>query len=251
LLPRRLQDWSKGLQAHFMDFHNLGQRVRQCLNSIRPDLMVVDTFPRGLLGELAEVQFPCPAWLVARWLKLSYALQPPVREAVERYQQVLCAELSPWDCGLELGPVISPPQPAQRDGTILWLGSGPLQTQDLVRQVLPLGAVIAAPDLNVPRHDVAQLLSQVGLVVSAGGYNAYHEIVQAGTPAIFWPQSRLYDQQELRVQGLLGPRPRAWHRLVHDLAGLCQALQEWEQIRPQPAPPVSLARPELLRPLFT
>ena len=49
------------------------------------------------------------------------------------------------------------------------------------------------------------------LVVSAAGYQAYHEIVQAGVPAVFVPQRRQYDSQARRALGKLGIAPRAAH----------------------------------------
>ena len=235
------------MQAHFVEQNGLAAAVQDLLQELSPDLVLVDTFPRGVLGELAEIDFGCPAWLVGRWLKLAYAARLEVRAAVGRYQQVLNCELTPWQ-GLDIGPVVPPPVPAGESCEVLWLGSGPLAEQRRLQQLLQ--AVTAAPDLGLGRADVGALLAAAGLVISAGGYNAYHEIVQAGTPAIFWPQDRLYDEQSLRVQGKLGPSCRAWHRCVHDESGLKAALQEWRELRPSPAEPMSLSRPQLLRSLF-
>lgn len=249
LLPERLRAWSQGLQAHFLGPDSLAEQVAERLDSLRPDLFLVDTFPRGVLGELAEVEFPCPAWLVARWLKPAYGAHPEVLRALDRYELVLGAELTVWEKSYDIGPVVAPPAPIRAPGEILWLGSGPEKAQHELRQLLSQ-AVVAAPDLGQERHDVAELLAGASLVISAGGYNAYHEIVQAGTPTIFWPQERRYDQQSLRVTGKLGPRPRAWHRCVQDLAGFQLALREWREIRPTPAGPQALARPEIFQGLF-
>ncbi|MBT9585850.1 hypothetical protein IV102_21085 [bacterium] len=251
ILPQRLQSWSRGLQVHLVSPSSLGVQVAHLLRKLRPDLLVVDTFPRGVLGELAELDFPCPAWLVARWLKLSYALRPEVVTALGRYHKILQCELTPWEQGCQIGPVVATPPQPQGKRKILWLGSGPLETQCLLSQALPSEAVMAAPDLGQSRQDVAQLLASASLVISASGYNAYHEIVQAGTPAIFWPQARLYDEQNLRAGGRLGPKPRGWHRCVDDLPGLQAALTQWRDGKPASAGPLPLGRPELVRSLFT
>lgn len=251
ILPQRLKAWSRGLQVHLVNPSLLGAQVAQLLRQLSPDLLLVDTFPRGVLGELAELDFPCPAWLVARWLKLSYATRPEVLCALDRYQQVLNCELTPWERGCQIGPVLAPPAQPQGNREILWLGSGPVEAQHRLTQALPAEVVVAAPDLGQPRQDVAQLLASASLVISASGYNAYHEIVQAGTPVIFWPQARLYDEQNLRALGRLGPKPRGWHRCVDDLPGFQTALAEWQDTQPAAVGPESLARPELVRSLFT
>ena len=251
VLPARLAAWSQGLQAHLVEPGQLAQQVEQLLCRLRPDLLVVDTFPRGLLGELAEVDFACPAWLVARWLKPAYAARTDVMAALERYEKILCVELTPWERGLEIGPVVSPPASPAGPVEPLWLGSGPLPEQQELHNFLLGRATLVAPQLGLARDDVGQLLAAAPLVISAGGYNAYHEIVQAGTPVIFWPQERLYDDQAVRVAGHLGPRPRGWVRCVRDREGLEAAWREWEGCRPERAAPLALACPERVRQLFT
>lgn len=234
LLPRRLRDWWEKagppgrVRACFVDRHDLRERLREHLVEAPPDLLVVDVFPRGVLGELPDYPFPTRAWLVSRWVRLDYAARPEVLEALERYQ-VLACELTPWHSHFDLGPVVREPAEPGRGGlreTLVYLGppseAGWVHGWSKNRGVTCLGQGV----------DLLASLSGSQVVISASGYNAYHEIVQSGVPAIFWPQLRGYDQQELRAQGALGSAPRGWSRVVRDSSTLRQALEEWWQCRP-------------------
>jgi len=293
ILPARLAEHFPGAFHHYVTPLDLRRQILSLLAQVQPDLLLVDTFPRGLLGELAALEFPCQAWLVARWMCLEYATRLEVMQALQRYQKVLQCELTPWETGLDLGPVVGPPafsevalherafrelasqesssrksaaqESAARESAtqefaaressleapILWLGSGPVSWQRQMERFLRGQNVVqAAPDLGFLRRDVPKLLSQDRLVISAGGYNAYHQIVQAGTPVIFWPQARSYDEQSLRVRGRLGPAPRGWCRVVESFEELREALTAWEQHQPRGVEPLSLARPELFQQLL-
>ncbi len=233
LLPERLRGWAEGLEASFCSGETLLGTVKGLLRDFQPDLLVVDAFPRGILGELASLEFPCPAWLIARWLKPAYALRPEVVESLGRYEAVLGCELNPWGAR-SLGPVVGSLGTARACGR-LWLGSGPLEEQRQLASFLGERFLQVSAELGPAHQDVAGLLAGAELVISAAGYNAYQEIVQAGTPVIFWPQDRLYDEQVLRARGLLGPGPRGWWRCVNDFDGLGRALKEFESERPVPA----------------
>lgn len=236
--PSRLRGFLCTHPVHHLD---AAEEVAPLLRQLKPDLLLVDTFPRGLMGELVP---PCPAWLIGRWLKPAYAARPEVQASLDNYEAILSVELTPWDRGHHLGPVVGPPAPSGSGRGIVWLGSGPVEEQRRVCQFLSKEVTVAAPDLQQPRADLPTLLAGADLVISAAGYNAYHEIVQSGRPVIFWPQDRRYDQQHIRATGKLGPAPRGWHRCVHDLAGLKLALSQWREEKPKPAEPLPLARPD-------
>lgn len=230
MLPERLRDWAQGLEASFCNRSNLAFLLPRLLKQHSPDLLLVDTFPRGILGELAELEFPCEAWLVARWLKLEYGLRAEVVASLARYAAVLGCERNPWNAR-SLGPVVGPTREPVNCGW-LWLGSGPLEQQRELAGWLGSRVRALAPDLGLESAELPALLAGARLVISAAGYNAYQEIVQSGAPVIFWPQERLYDEQWRRAGGELGPGPRGWWRRVSDLAGLEQALADFERDRP-------------------
>ena len=52
-----------------------------------------------------------------------------------------------------------------------------------------------------PVFPAARVLAAADVVVTAGGYHAFHETRAAGVPTIFIPQRRRYDDQWQRVAG--------------------------------------------------
>ena len=66
----------------------------------------------------------------------------------------------------------------------------------------------------------ASLLPAADVVVSAGGYHAWHEIMASGVPAVFLPQRRQYDSQHRRVRGCpVAETPMQLERMIRDLLG--------------------------------
>lgn len=227
----------------------MADQVWEALRAWRPDLLLVDVFPRGLMGELS--QLPCPAWLLSRWVCAEYAQRFEVLESLGHYEEILAVERSPWPTTGHLGPVVAGPASGQPEpGRVLFLGSGPTSLQgeqaslleDLCRS-LGLILEVASFELGRPASEVRQLLAQAELVVSAAGYNSYHEILQAGASVIWWPQPRLYDEQHRRAHGELGLQGRAWQRRVEGVEALVEAVREWSQVRPACLPAQVLACP--------
>lgn len=52
------------------------------------------------------------------------------------------------------------------------------------------------------RYDAMEYFSAFDCAVSAGGYNSVHELLYAGIPSGFFPQPRMYDNQEDRIARL-------------------------------------------------
>jgi len=138
--------------------------LSKVLAELRPHLLLVDVFPRGLLGELGAALAPgAPtAWLVARRVQPDYYLQPQVRRMIEeRYARLLWCEGA--DARLrvlnvrqqDVAPVLirSPSQllsrgaarsrlgVAPRAPLVLAVGTGPVDRQaDLLRLLLKVRA---------------------------------------------------------------------------------------------------------------
>ncbi len=102
--PARLEPWATALGVRYASPPDEGEvdpdrlrRLREAwLGTLpRPDLLVVDVFPRGIVGELAGLVREVPRWLVTRWVPTAYYLHPPVREALERFEFVLWTEPPP------------------------------------------------------------------------------------------------------------------------------------------------------------
>lgn len=112
--------------------------VRSCaiatLERLAPDLIVVDSFPQGLFGELpGALQFSRTRALIARPSRAEYTRQPAYHDAISAYEHVLVPEIEPDRSGGQafpthaeyLGPIISCdpeealPRAAARDALML------------------------------------------------------------------------------------------------------------------------------------
>ena len=244
LIPERLAPFHPHLDACRLlppqKREPLALAVQAELDRYQPDLLVVDTFPRGVLGELAQVQWSCPAWLISRWVEPAYAARAEVQEALLRYF-CLSVELAPWPCQADVGVVVPPPVLAREENQVLCLIKPPAWLPYWCEQ---RGLECLGPFPQDAPGRTCQRLAQACLVLCAGGYNSYYEVVQSGVPALFVPEPRAFDDQRLRCLGRLGPAPRSWHRVLESLDDLDTALQEWWELRPSVAPSLALGRPQ-------
>lgn len=224
LCPRRAVgwvqrfSWAAGIDK--VSRTELGSWVAAQTLAFRPDLLVVDTFPRGVLGEL-EVPAGLPRVLVARWGDPRFYLHPPVRRALESYSEVCWTEPRPHSQlpGQDCGPVLDEEEPLSREQArqlwpqpwgrplVLGLGSGPAKAQQaLVEQLRQAGLDSVdihwcSRELGTSRPELGRLLRAADVVVTASGYNSYYEVARAQVPALWTPQSRLVDNQRLRAEG--------------------------------------------------
>jgi hypothetical protein len=197
-----------------------------------PDLLLVDVFPRGVVGELTPLLGRAPAWLVSRWVEPAYYLDPGVRAAIEScYERLVWTEAPPAPLRaldvpqVEVGPVLVHPGPLSRDEArraldvpqgrrlLLGLGSGDAERQAALCRLLGkvaarLGVALRFVSAElppsppvVPVFPAARVLPAADVVVAAGGYHAFHETRLAGVPTVFVPQRRRHDDQWHRVRG--------------------------------------------------
>ncbi len=179
------------------------------LRRVRPAGLVVDTFPRGIVGELAEMAqwLECPAVLVERYLNPSYLERFRVAEFVEQHYRLVVRlgdALPPQAltrCSVDVPPVTvraawELPPAAARSG---WLfvdwgeGSGPyVAAASETARRRGKSFEVLRPAACYP---VVERLGAAELAIGAGGYNFFHEAALTRTPAVFLPQRRLYDDQ--------------------------------------------------------
>lgn len=257
LAPGRLNAWAKreAIPCEHppagADKAGLGAWAAEAAGRFQPDLILVDFFPRGVLGELGPGFFAGRrAWLVARGARAGYYLTPEVREAIEtRYEGVLWAEEPSHDLdGIgrrseRTGPILirRPDECLSREEARGELGVSPaerlvilLGEPDLARVVQKALARIRAWALlrvwadSAPPFPAMRLLRAADAVVCGAGYHSFNEVRALGVPAVFVPRNRLYDEQDRRAaDSITADSPQALE------SGLRRALAQ----PPRPAGP--------------
>jgi UDP-N-acetylglucosamine--N-acetylmuramyl-(pentapeptide) pyrophosphoryl-undecaprenol N-acetylglucosamine transferase len=226
--------------------------VVQTLAALQPDLLVVDTFPGGSFGELiAGLELAPQRALVARPVRGDVAKEAAYTSLLPLYGKVIV----PDDGGV--GPILLrereelPSRAEARralgipDGQrAVWLslggGGDPAAAGLLPRLVAQLTArgwhaVVAAGPLYVgpevrgaritwlDRYAGMELLPGVDAAVSAGGYNALHELMYVGVPTVFLPQPRIADDQEGRVDKAVAAGAARLARTADEVAALLES----------------------------
>lgn len=183
------------------------------------DLLVVDTFPRGLAGELADVDVGVPRALVHRDLSPVYCEKFNLREVVHSYDLVLspgergpladdrAIETAPW-LVRDAGELVSPNEARSDLGVdddrpvVGVVASGnAAEVEEAEERAASLGAHACVRLLALPGYwPLIRLLPGVDLLVGSGGYNTVYEARAVGVPLLATPRERLYDRQERRLR---------------------------------------------------
>ncbi|MEQ8279402.1 MAG: hypothetical protein RMA76_18355 [Deltaproteobacteria bacterium] len=208
------------------------ERVRDAVRTTPCDALIVDTFPRGLGGELATLldELTIPKVLVHRDLDPRYVRDVRLADHVARYALVLVPG--------EDAPLAAAPN-AVRTAPWLTLDASELLAPDAARRALdangkivavlasgreeegPMYARVAARidaalDVDVrllvptPRDDLPEAralwpflayVRGVDVVVGGGGYNTVQEARATRTPFVGIAMPRKYDRQHVRLRG--------------------------------------------------
>ncbi|GMU02433.1 hypothetical protein KH5H1_65530 [Corallococcus caeni] len=198
-----------------------------------PDVLVVDTFPRGLAGELVTLlpTVNAPRVLVHRDLTPVYVERFDVARAADAFDLLVvpgedapfahhprAVRTAPWllldadalmprdearrRLGLEDGdarPVVAV-MGCGREEEVAETGA----TADRLRVSLDGRAVVrwlvpTAHASGLAVWPALAVLRGVDVLVGAGGYNTVQEARATGTPLVAWARPRLYDRQALRL----------------------------------------------------
>ena len=231
LLP--LESQLGGGQVHRLDArldkHAVRAALERLLARVRPEVFIVDTFPRGLGGELVSL---LPG-VAARKVLVHRDLHPDyvARFELERF-------LAPFDRLLvpgEPAPFAGHPR-AVRTGPWLLLDAEELLDREAARRAVDVPTEAArvvgvmacgraeeveasarlagglqrglgpgvhvrllAPDASPPVWPALAVMRGLDVLVGAGGYNTVQEARATGTPLVALAQPRLYDRQALRL----------------------------------------------------
>ena len=197
------------------------------VSSAQAELLVVDTFPRGLLGELTTVlpRLRAPAVLVHRALKRAYAQRVEVLQALEYYRQVLvpgepaafeahrpCVRTEPWLSAparqwLPREKARAAFGVADERPLVVVVGTGNerevaemvFAARSLRRRLAACAHVREVVPEQAWCFPLLPYLPGVDVLVGAGGYNTVHEARATGTPLLALSRERLYDVQADRL----------------------------------------------------
>ncbi len=241
LVPARAQSWlaEEGFEVHSppakatSSQQRLARWMAKLLADLDPDLLVVDVFVRGVLGELGCLEESPPRVLVTRWVQPAYYRSKGVFDFLATYQAVLWTEPAPdvvpqrLPCNLKqasIEPVVHVDQYLTRSDArlrlglsdttkpvVLVLGTGSNSFQQELRSVLrqrdwalQFASLSLPPDeCTVRLWPAGRYLLAADAVVATAGYQSYYETWQSGRPTVYLPRRRKYDQQGLRAQGQL------------------------------------------------
>lgn len=195
------------------------------------DLLIVDTFPRGLMGELTTYlkNVSVPRILIQRYLNEHYLTKFQVADFVEAhyslalrlYDNLPRQALSSQTIDLS-APIVLEPTTANLPRLLLFsnettkprllmvdFGATAEQYWQAIPPTFAAKFVTVTQDrlnASVDRlvyYPVGELLAQADIIVGASGYNLFYEVQTQGLPAIFLPQPQTYDDQYQRAQGSL------------------------------------------------
>jgi predicted glycosyltransferase len=222
------------------------QWVWHSLGLLRPDLFVVDTFPRGSYGELLNALDLCKKRaLVFRPMLEEFARRPDVQALLPLYDLVLVPEregdasVVVPDAAQPRTRFVGPIAVRERvelfgrdeararlglapDARVVYVSAGGGGDENAEQHLSRVIAALIAADStltlvagagplyrgSVPRHarvtwlvneSAAEHARAFDVAVTAAGYNTFTELMLAGVPSVFVPQSKIADHQAERA----------------------------------------------------
>jgi hypothetical protein len=217
------------------------------------DILVVDTFPRGLGGELTGIipSLQVPKILIHRTLNPTYVARSGLHEfAATNYDCIFCPgeqgllaslpqaiHTAPW---LIRKPVaIAPPVDivicaSGNAEELEWYGEAAalVSRQAKVHCIAPNLPPGCPPEVWISHWPAIDWIANARVVIGGAGYNTVNECLALGVPLIAKPWPRKYDDQQARASQysgriLIASTPRE----------ACRAALEALNRAPQPKPP--------------
>jgi hypothetical protein len=217
---------------HTEDKFGTAKLIQNQLYNNNYDRLVVDTFPRGLAGELPNIlgNINVPKFLVSRYLNSDYIIKFNLYAEIEQYNMVFSVErIAPFiKCNnsilTEPWLMFSSNELYPREQARLCLGlesddkrplvvvcaSGDqddihyfsLLAEKLKNKLVEWNVFFNSPVSRSGHMNAWPLLKYIrgiDALVGAGGYNLVHESRQTKTPLFAEPKKRLYDDQHERL----------------------------------------------------
>lgn len=175
----------------------------RAIRSAQPSCLIVDTFPRGLGGELAAGidSLASRRVLVHRDLNPRYVETAGLTEFVPRHYHLV---LSPGEGEAFASRVLTQPWLIRNHAEIrgepsdevLVCVSGRVEEEHWYRET----AAIAGWRLIDREWPAMDVFAGAGAVIGGGGYNTVYECLALGVPLVARAWPRHYDRQELRLE---------------------------------------------------
>jgi len=202
-----------------------GQWVERQLEAQPIDRFIVDSFPRGLAGELAPMlsRLSMRKFLVARHMNADYAIKPEVLESLQAYEHLLLpGEASVWQSHCrhtmtapwfvrDAAEIPSPSSvraslaidPQKRVAVFVGTGNpeevNELHALSLRAKVRTSLHIVWLSPTDVSNWPAMNVLAAADVVLGSAGYNLVWECRALKVPLLCQVRSRLYDEQEKRV----------------------------------------------------
>jgi hypothetical protein len=215
-----------------LDKHAVRASIERLLDQVRPGVLVVDTFPRGLGGELAPLlpELRATKVLVHRDLHPDYVERFELARFVDAFDRLLvpgepapfahhprAASTPPWLL-LDAGELLDVPTARSKLGVptgeetmpvVAVLGCGRPEEVDeyatlaeTLQRTPGLRALVRLLSPGTPPRlwPALSVMRGIDVLVGAGGYNTVQEARATGTPLVAIARPRLYDRQALRLR---------------------------------------------------
>ena len=230
-------------ESGFLTFINNKSSIKKTSESVikwitsnHYDRLIIDTFPRGIAGELKDIikSIRKPKTLIHRDLNPSYVKTFNIKSFIKNYDLIIvpgetnpikdinkfsfCHSTDPWlirnyneikdkklaRIKLEMGlddqqPLAIIPVTGNLDEERLFLKlKSELKHSTSGWVIKTVSPIPNIADLRI--WPLIEMINGVDMMIGAGGYNTVSEAKVTRTPFIGYPLSRLYDRQEKRLK---------------------------------------------------
>ena len=227
----------KGIRVDFLTAkisrEALALQLRHFLHNFHYDFLIVDVFPRGILGEIPLLFRDLPSHIRTVWVQRllseaylkhleasplpNYDLSFLPGESAGRFNPCISKQeirTEPWitDCPTHSHNSRIASLEGENPNKILWVASGSTnesknmfrlyqETQRVSQRSVTFdftSPLTVGPQLKTwPLHSI---FHQYDCIVGAPGYHLTHECIATRTPLIMIPMKRLYDDQVARCK---------------------------------------------------
>lgn len=257
------------------NFEDICDRVQQILQTSNYECLIIDTFPRGLGGELAEIlpSLAVPKVLIHRDLNPKYIQKKNLEPFVAHFDLILIPgegqdsplanfpqvkHTAPWL--IRSSDELPSPKMARSllrlhcvasTAIVAILASGKEEELSLygnltrslaesnnklaVRCISPVQPPNCPRECWVYHYPAFECLRVANVVVGGGGYNTVSECQALGIPLVSFAFKRLYDRQRIRLQKLHRQHPTAIVGSIADAIAAIYDFLDWNITKPSPS----------------